>query len=81
LKELKRRPDWPKWRQARYTMLDSYHSQGMFSEPMPTPAKANIHHMLWRYTMKMCGTRKPEWCVTDQLAKGQLHWDILLLTV
>jgi len=39
-------------------MLDSYHEQGMFSEPMPAPANSNIHHMLWRYVLKMCGTRK-----------------------
>jgi deoxyuridine 5'-triphosphate nucleotidohydrolase len=58
LKELKQRPDWPQWRKARYKMLDSYHDQGMFSEPMPCPVNSNIHHMLWRYVLKMCGTRK-----------------------
>jgi len=41
-------------------MLNSYQDQGMFSDPMPTPADANIHHMLWRYTIKMCGTRKAQ---------------------
>jgi hypothetical protein len=30
----------------------------MFSEPMEAPQNANIHHMLWRYLVKMCGTRK-----------------------
>jgi hypothetical protein len=30
----------------------------MFSEPMAAPEKANIHHMLWRYLVKMCGTWK-----------------------
>jgi hypothetical protein len=39
-------------------MLDSYHEQGMFSEPMSAPANSNIHHMLWRYVLKMCGMRK-----------------------
>jgi hypothetical protein len=58
LKQLKQHPDWHLWRKARYKMLDSYQDQGMFSDPMPAPADANIHHMLWRYTIKMCGTRK-----------------------
>jgi hypothetical protein len=39
-------------------MLNSYHEQGMFSEPMEAPEHANIHHMLWRYLIKMCGTCK-----------------------
>jgi hypothetical protein len=58
LRELKKRDDWEEWRQARYTMLNSYHEQGMFSEAMEAPDNANIHHMLWRYLIKMCGTRK-----------------------
>ncbi len=58
LRELKQRPDWKQWQQARYRMLDSYHEQGMFSEPMAPPQQCNIHHMLWRYVLKMCGTRK-----------------------
>jgi hypothetical protein len=58
LKELRKRQDWQEWRKARYKMLDSYHEQGMFSEPMLAPANSNIHHMLWRYVLKMCGTRK-----------------------
>jgi hypothetical protein len=58
LKQLKTRPDWPLWRQARYQMLDSYLSQGMFGEPTEKPVNANIHHMLWRYLLKMDGTRK-----------------------
>jgi hypothetical protein len=60
LKQLKQRPDWHLWCKARYKMLNSYQDQGMFSDPMPTPADANIHHMLWRYTIKMCGTRKAQ---------------------
>jgi hypothetical protein len=39
-------------------MLDSYHDQGMFSEPMEAPTHANVPHMLWRYLIKMCRTRK-----------------------
>jgi hypothetical protein len=58
LKELRKRTDWPEWRKARYKMLDSYHEQGMFSEPISAPANSNIHHMLWRYVLKLCGTRK-----------------------
>jgi len=72
LKELKKRPDWPLWRQARFTMLDSYHSQGMFSDPMPAPAKANIHHMLWRYTLKMCGTRKARMVCDGSARQGTI---------
>ncbi len=47
LQELKQCPDWPQWRKARYKMLDSYHEQGMFSEPMTAPTNSNIHQMLW----------------------------------
>lgn len=54
LRELKQRPDWNQWQQARYRMLDSYHEQGMFSEPMAPPQQCNIHHMLWRCVLKMC---------------------------
>jgi hypothetical protein len=39
-------------------MLNSYQEQGMLSKPMETPANANVHHILWHYTYKMCGTRK-----------------------
>jgi hypothetical protein len=39
-------------------MLDDYMSQGMFSEPMPSPAGVNVHHMLWWYSTKMDGTKK-----------------------
>jgi len=39
-------------------MLDSYLEQEMFSDPMTKPMGANTHHMLWRYTIKMYGTRK-----------------------
>jgi len=58
LKELRKRSDWDLWRKARYKMFDSYAEQGMFSDPMPVPEHANTHHMLWRYSIKMCGTRK-----------------------
>jgi hypothetical protein len=58
LKELKKRPDWNEWRQARYTMLNSYHDQGMFGAPMEAPQNVNIHHMLWKYSIKMDGVRK-----------------------
>jgi deoxyuridine 5'-triphosphate nucleotidohydrolase len=58
LKQLKKRYDWPQWQQARYKMLDNYQDQGMFGDPMEAPKGANIHHMLWRYMVKMCGTRK-----------------------
>ena len=57
-KEIKKREDLPAWKLSRYKMLDDYHSQGMFSEPIPKPSEANIHHMIWRYTIKMDGTRK-----------------------
>jgi hypothetical protein len=58
LKDLKKRPDWNKWQQARYTMLNSYHDQGMFGAPMEAPKHVNIHHMIWKYLIKMDGVRK-----------------------
>ncbi len=39
-------------------MLNSYHQQGMFGTPIEAPSNVNIHHMLWRYSVKMDGTRK-----------------------
>lgn len=36
----------------------NYRDQGMFGEPMKPPAGVNIHPMLWRYMVKMCGTQK-----------------------
>jgi hypothetical protein len=39
-------------------ILNSYHEQEMFSAQMEKPHGANTHHMLWRYTIKMCGTKK-----------------------
>jgi hypothetical protein len=58
LNQLKKILDWPEWQNVCYKMLDIYHKQGMFSEPMEEPHNANIHHMLWKYLTKMCGTRK-----------------------
>jgi hypothetical protein len=39
-------------------MLNSYHDQGMFGAPMEAPQNVNIHHMLWKYSIKMDGVRK-----------------------
>jgi len=58
LHQRKKRDNWPEWQQARYKMLNSYHDQEMFSAPMEKPHGANTHHMLWRYTIKMCSTKK-----------------------
>jgi hypothetical protein len=72
LRELKQRADWDEWRQARYTMLNSYQEQGMFSEPMATPAEANIHHMLWRCVYKLCGTRKARMVCDGSARQGTI---------
>jgi hypothetical protein len=58
LSQLKKRDDWPEWKQSRYKMLDQYRSQGIFGSPMPLPTNANALHMLWTYLLKMCGTKK-----------------------
>ena len=58
LKELKQRSDWSEWKQSKFKMLDQYHEQGMFSQPMALPAGAHALHMLWTYFLKLCGTRK-----------------------
>jgi hypothetical protein len=39
-------------------MLDSYHDQGMFSDPMHAPSGTNIHQMLWKYLIKMCSMQR-----------------------
>lgn len=48
-KEIKKRGDIREWQHSRYKMLDDYMNQSMFSDPMPKPKGANVHHMLWRY--------------------------------
>jgi hypothetical protein len=72
LKQLKQCPDWEHWKKERYKMLDSYNDQGMFSEPMVAPEKANIHHMLWRYLVKMCGTRKAQMVCDGSPRRGTI---------
>ena len=57
-KQLQSRPDWPDWEQGIYKQLNQYWNQGMFSHPMPLPLNANALHMLWRYNLKACGTKK-----------------------
>jgi hypothetical protein len=72
LRELKQRADWDEWRQARYTMLNSYQEQGMFSEPMAAPVEANIHHMLWWFVYKLCGTRKARMVCDGSARQGTI---------
>jgi hypothetical protein len=57
-KQLLKRDDWLEWQQGIYKQLNMYWDQGMFSNPMPLPANANALHMLWRYNLKACGTKK-----------------------
>jgi deoxyuridine 5'-triphosphate nucleotidohydrolase len=57
-RQIKQRPDLPEWKSKRYKMLNDYHQQSMFSEPMERPLNANVHHMLWRYVIKQDGTKK-----------------------
>jgi len=72
LKELKARPDWNMWQQARYKMLDDYSSQDMFSDPMMEPKGANVHHMMWRYSVKHCGTRKARMVCDGSVRQGAI---------
>jgi KUP system potassium uptake protein len=72
LKELKKRSDWELWRKSRFKMLNSYNEQGMFSAPMTAPTGANIHHMLWRYTLKLCGTRKSRMVCDGSARQGTI---------
>ena len=57
-KQLLQRDDWPEWEQSQFKQLDQYWNQGMFSNPVPLPHNANALHMLWRFNLKMCGTKK-----------------------
>lgn len=72
LKEHKQRLDWNKWHLARFKMLNDYQSQDIFSEPMVEPAGANVHHMMWRYTIKMCGTRKARMVCDGSTRRGTI---------
>jgi hypothetical protein len=73
LSQLKKRDNWPEWKQSRYKMLDQYRSQGMFGSPMPLPANANALHMLWTYLLKMCGTKKSRMvCNGNRRQKGTI---------
>ncbi len=58
LKQQWKRPYRHQWKTVQYKMLISYHDQRMFSEHMEAPMNDNIHHMLWHYLIKMCGTCK-----------------------
>ena len=71
-KEIKRWPDIQEWRQSRFKMLDNYMNQGMFSEPMPKMGKANIYHMLWRYFLKLDGTRKSRMVCDGSARQGTI---------
>jgi len=53
-----KRTDWPEWEKGIYKQLNQYWDQGMFSAPMSLPQNANALHMLWRYNLKACGTKK-----------------------
>jgi len=71
-KEIKQRPDLPEWKHSWYKMLDDYHNQGMFGDPIPRPENANIHHMLWRYFMKMDGTHKARMVCDGSARQGTI---------
>jgi hypothetical protein len=53
-----KRTDWPEWEKGIYKQLNQYWDQGMFSAPMSLPQNTNALHMLWRYNLKACGTKK-----------------------
>ena len=57
-KQLLKWDDWPEWERSQYKQLDQYWDQGMFSSPLPLPHNANALHMLWRFNLKVCGTKK-----------------------
>jgi len=57
-RQLLKRDDWPDWERSQYKQLDQYWDQGMFSEPLPLPHNANALHMLWRFNLKVCSTKK-----------------------
>jgi hypothetical protein len=65
LKELKARPDWNMWQQARYKMLDDYSSQDMFSDPMMEPKGAPA---------------KRVWSVTGRHGREPSPWGMPLQT-
>jgi hypothetical protein len=46
-KQLLQCHDWPEWQQSIYKMLDQYHDQGMFSDPLPLPKSSHALQMLW----------------------------------
>jgi len=58
MKQAMNHVDWPEFKKGQYKQLNQYWDQGMFSHPMPLPRNANALHMLWRFNIKGCGTRK-----------------------
>ena len=44
-----------------------------YVDPMEAPPDANIHHMLWRYVYKMCGTPQGQNGVQWVLQAGYYH--------
>ena len=59
---LMKRDDWHEWKKSEAKQLDQYEQQGMFSEPVPRPIKANILNLLWTYLIKADGTKKARCC-------------------
>jgi hypothetical protein len=74
LSQLKQRTNQSEWQKACYRLLDNYSEQNMFSDPMEAPDQTNVHHMLWRYNIKMCGTRKAR-----MVCDGAPRWGVITL--
>ena len=61
---LKKQSDWMDWQLSEYSQLNSYHSQNMFSTPIPRPPNCNVLPLIWTYTIKPNGVKKAR-CVCN----------------
>jgi hypothetical protein len=51
-RQLKRREDWPVWKEAEWKQLKSYHTQDMFGTPIRRPPKSTVLPFVWTYLFK-----------------------------
>jgi hypothetical protein len=52
LHQLRKRPDYDKWRQSEWQQHDKYALQNMFGKPIPRPAHAIVLPFVWNYSIE-----------------------------
>jgi len=50
--------EWKEWEASEFKLLDQYHKQDMFGDPIPAPHGAAVFDWVWDYKEKVDGTKK-----------------------